>query len=69
MKTNAQFDEAWRDLINARRAEDIHAVHRACERLAHASRMLKLDQDEEQQGTQHLTTDPINPFDGPIKYK
>lgn len=43
MKTNAQFDEAWRQLQVAYRSEDLDLLDAASERLTHAVRMMQLD--------------------------
>lgn len=46
MKTNQQFDEAWRRLQAARRSELLNEIHDAAENLAHATRMLILDSQQ-----------------------
>lgn len=48
MKTNAQFDEAWHDLQKARRQENLDEIIAAAERLRHAARLMKLDDEAKQ---------------------
>ncbi len=43
MRTNQQFDEAWRRLQAARRNESLNEIHDAAENLAHATRILIID--------------------------
>ena len=49
MKTNQQFDEAWRRLQRARRIEALKEFIAAAEQLLHAARMMQLDEQQQKQ--------------------
>lgn len=66
MKTNQQFDDAWRRLQRARRIEALEELIDAVEALLHAARMMRLDQ---KQHDEENKPEAVNPYDGPIKYK
>lgn len=59
MKTNAQFDGAWRDLMVARRSENIVRIQQAAEQVAYAARMLQLDDGLDEQIK--LNPSPVEP--------
>lgn len=59
MKTTSMFDQAWRDLINARRGEDIHEIIHAIGRLQHAARLMKLDEIAREEDRDDST--PLDP--------
>lgn len=65
MKTNVLFDEAWRELQAARRSENIDEIISAIARLQRGARMMKLDQQQQNEENKLA----VNPFDGPIKYQ
>lgn len=59
MKTNAQFDDAWRDLMAARRSENLDQLDTAAERLNYAIRMLQLDRMQTTEEKQPVNNENI----------
>ena len=59
MRTNAQFDDAWRRLQRARRIDELEEIINATEQLLHAARMMRLSEKQPEEDREDSV--PLDP--------